>query len=625
MLEKKINFESTLRNVIARSSDEIRTTKQSQLPRGLTLRQAQGRRAHPTKQDCRAPKGLAMTLRQGSALIMTVVLTVLLAIVAVMFVMVARMDSASTSNIVDSKTLDNAAKSIIEIIGKELVFDTPGVAKKVNEKDGSLPRSQYPQYYDYQDYPDPCDAWLANIEPYDDAGTYKWRQISDITGYLKNRNFYTRDILVRPSGSTVVKDYPEIEIVKATGELKDTIDNANADADGDGIADSKWIEFAGINSSKGKKVFAAIRVIDNCAMLNVNTAYKFDANTTSVDDRYKIDGTSQLQINLEGLLKGNPRDDIDKFHKARGGVVPGSQADWDKYDNDVIRRKYDYPPVDPYLPFDISDELELRYRYCVDSRFAGRLEADANIPATIRGKGTDDSGKLYNTDSGWGLGEGATEGWQDRVSETGRALADSDRRHLLTTYSFDRLIDPNGEKMWNVRSSGSAQSLYERLIGAIDIDHLGGVDGTEMKYHLAQFAANVADRADNDSNISIVKVNGVREFYGAERPYAYISEIARNFRTVLDPNGNPVVYRSYAIELFREFETPDGNDYFDPWRLEITDPCRPTISVDINSNDFQSRGGQFYVMIFKTHAPHFPPKLNLPTAPLMAQKALTRQ
>jgi hypothetical protein len=106
----------------------------------------------------------------GSALIMTVVLTVLLSIVAVMFVAVARMDRAATSNIADNKMLDLAVKSIIEIIHGELVLDTPGVAGQ-----------------EYCDYPDANNAWLASLEPYESGSNYYWRQISDVNDYLKSR------------------------------------------------------------------------------------------------------------------------------------------------------------------------------------------------------------------------------------------------------------------------------------------------------------------------------------------------------------------------------------------------------------------------------------------------------
>jgi hypothetical protein len=73
-----------------------------------------------------------VTIRNGSALIMTIVLTVMLAAVAVMFIAVARMDKAATSNIASNKMLDSAAMSIVELINEQLIYDVPGVAKSAN-------------------------------------------------------------------------------------------------------------------------------------------------------------------------------------------------------------------------------------------------------------------------------------------------------------------------------------------------------------------------------------------------------------------------------------------------------------------------------------------------------------
>jgi hypothetical protein len=561
------------------------------------------------KRDCRAPRGLAMTsgmslLKTGSALIMTVVLVVLLSIVAVMFVMVARMDSASTSNIVDSKTLDNAAQSIIEIISKELVFDTPGVAKKAGLTD--------PNYLDYQDYPDVNDAWLASIEPYgtDKAGV--WRQISDVTGYLRTNygNPAVENINVKPEGilytPDVVRDYPEFGIdgsgkigkVKSDGTTTSAPKGVSADADGDGIADSKWIELADLNSSKGKKVFAAIRIIDNCAMLNVNTAYKFDADTNTIGDRYKIDGTSQLQVNLRGLLKTG--DNIEGFVKARCGGEPfdgNSEPDWNKYDNDVIWQ-YGIPDSNTgYLPFDISDELELRYRYCIDSKFVSRIEANNvnAMPNTTRGDGTSDSGNLYNGDASASTKFGL-EDWQHRMTEPDYN-DEPDRRHLLTTYSFDRIIDPDGNKMFNVRSDHDAQSLYERLVGggtagAIDMNRLGGVSPAYMNYYLAQIAANIIDYGDDDSNVSVVEFLDY-DFYGYEPPFIFISEIARNFQHSASYPADTNVYCSYAVELYKNF---DNNDIFtNNWRLKVGSENY----IYLSNTDFNLQGGQYYVRVYE--------------------------
>ena len=73
-----------------------------------------------------------------------------------------------------------------------------------------------------------------------------------------------------------------------------------ADVDGDGIADSKWVELGDVSSSKGERIYAAVRVVDLGAMLNVNTAFRFDP-ADPCDSH--IDGSSQMQINLAGLAR----------------------------------------------------------------------------------------------------------------------------------------------------------------------------------------------------------------------------------------------------------------------------------------------------------------------------------
>jgi hypothetical protein len=523
----------------------------------------------------------------GSALIMTVVLTVLLAIVAVMFVLIARMDSAATSNIADNKMLDSSVKSIIEIISKELVLDTPGVAGR-----------------EYYDYPDTNNAWLASLEPYLDRidGTYevyKWRQISDITGYLSSKRFATQYVNVdpvygsAPFNQDVIKEYPPIGLDTNNeldaGSTKDGLNNNElrgqvADADGDGILDSKWFELTDLRTSKGRPIYAAVRVIDNSGMINVDTAYSFDAGSS---DANKIDGSSQMQVNLEGVLK--TVDNIDNLHNARCGTAPG---DWGSFSQNVIWQ-YGLPNGN-YLPFDISDELELRYRFCIDGRIKARIEGPNSLSKTIRGRGTPDFGNLYNTDSDWGLYD-----WNIRITDPNDPYAD--RRHLLTTLNLDRIIDPNGSRMFNIITDTNAQELYNRLEACIDVNTLNPQEVIDAHAYLAQFAANVVDRSDDDTNVTVVVDKNGNKFYGMERPYIYISEVARNFAigNYWDdfnepPTVSTVVHRSYAIELFKEFET---DEVFDPWQLEISSPNKPTIIID--ANIFADRGGKFYVIIFE--------------------------
>lgn len=469
-------------------------------------------------------------LKTGSALIMTVVLTVLLAIVAVMFVAVARMDIAATSNIADNKTLDLAAKSIIEIINKELIFDTPGVAKEPD-----FPKANYPQYYDYYDYPDACDVWLASLEPYESGGNYYWRQISDVTGYLRIRGFEANDVSVKPPVGSVIRDYPEITL-DGSGNLQENW----ADADGDGIADSKWFELEDLHTSKGKPVYAAVRVIDTGGMINVNTACRFDANNTT--DVSKIDGSTQMQLNLANMLKDT--DSIDDLHDARCG---GASQSWTDYEPNAV---WEYnEPADRYLPFDISDELELRYRYCIDGKIISRLEV--NLPATMSGFGWPNYGNLYDdpypSSGGWGLDE-----WQMRITDTDPCDPNADRRHMLTTLNLDRIIDPCGVKMANINNA-SVSNLYNRIRrGILDADG-NFPDVNEVS---AQIAVNIKDFRDADSDVNYFDVGPVR-YYGFERPCVYISELAYQYDGASS---------YWAIELYKPYS---GDSNPAGWKLRV--------------------------------------------------------
>ncbi|MBN1787949.1 MAG: hypothetical protein JW806_06080 [Sedimentisphaerales bacterium] len=491
------------------------------------------------------------TVRYGSALIMTVVLTVLLAIVAVMFVATARMDVASTSNIANNKMLDLAAESIMDIINLQLVSDVPGVAGQ-----------------EYYDYPGPLDPWLASAQPYlvDDSNTidpnddvYKWHQISDITGHIArsypNKNsFAVRYVNVKPSSSTVIREYPKIKL-NADDELDAGTDTDGlsdseyrgqlADADGDGIADSKWFELENIYTSQGKKIYAAVRIIDNGSMINVNTAHTFDP----LNNEPNINGASQMQINLASVLKG--WDDINDVYRTRCNET--ANTPWSNYEQDVI---WQYGiPINTYTPFDISDELELRYRYCIDSKFAANIEfggypgpfppyTPRRMFDTLHPPGEPDKGHLYDTStnpkssSDWRLVD-----WQGRITDPCHLEDDgtnkSDRRHILTAYNFDSITNPAGGRMMNINDP-NINDINNVLVFA-------GLPAAEA----SQIAANIKDFRDTDSVVTKFGTS-----YGFERPCIYISEIAFH-----DDGSNA----SYAIELYNPY-----NHLLDPNSDEFT-------------------------------------------------------
>lgn len=488
------------------------------------------------------------TFSGGSALILAVVLTSLLAIIGVLFVMTTRIDKIGTSAISQSKELDYAIETIIAKISQQLALDVPGEGAE------------------YQDYPGPEDKWLASLEPHKSGSNYYWRQISDVTGYLAG---YNSNIEVK-----VVGEYGAIT------DFKNLV--ANADADGDGVGDSKWIKLADITSGKGRPIYAAIRIIDNGAMLNVNTAYKFDLNdpNATISD---IDGSSQMQINLMALAGrgGTQASSAEETYllwlRANNGVGV-DPLDLRKYEQNVI---WSYgEPIGAYTPFDISDELELRYRFLLNhTGIDTRLEDWGNefrnntlsTPVTSGGEPLDIWFKRAYDDGG--------------IDPNYYAY-----RHIATTYNMDRIINPTGSelndgKMINVNIA-DVSLLYEAInAGLLDADpNFMVVDAAGLA---AQLAVNIADHRDNDTEVTYLPV-GQTMYYGFEAQ-PFISEIAFS---ISQTDANNSTNNEFAIELYNPF---DIDILLGNFRLELRRQNGSVVST-INLTGYGIANGNRFVV-----------------------------
>ncbi|MBN2595086.1 MAG: hypothetical protein JXA81_16395, partial [Sedimentisphaerales bacterium] len=483
----------------------------------------------------------------GSALILTVVLTSLLAIVGVLFVMVSRVDKMATSSISESKELDLAVDTVVAQISQKLAFDVPGVTGQ-----------------EYYDYPDVNDIWLASFEPYRDVTDYKWRQISDVYNKLG------------PDLQLLAEVVPEYQDAAVMDE------GVVADADGDGVADSRWVIIPEISSEKGRSIYAAIRIVDNGAMLNANTAYKFDSTAPNFTV-FDIGGSSQLQINLLALTDrpGDPCDlpdpaDEEDLLKARAnplyGLDPNNLVE---YANNVI---WTYgQPNGPYTPFDISDELEFRNRFLLNhSDIETRLEEwGGNFRFNTLSTPVMSGGRMLDA-------------WFTRISDYSGIDPNYAYRHITTTYNMDRIIDPNGVKMVNVNIA-NVNELYAAIregLLADDPNYIGAIPLA------AQLAVNIVDlrdhyKSDPNMEVTVLPV-GSKTYFGFEAQ-PFINELAfRISETSADISAN----NHFAIELSNPFDVdiPLGN-----FRLEIRDP-NGTVAGTINLSGYAlSDGSQFII------------------------------
>ena len=483
---------------------------------------------------------------RGSALILTVVLTSLLAMVGVLFVMVTRIDKMGTQAATENRELTFAAETVVAEISELLAEDVPGVGQ--NEE--------------YYDYPDTADPWLADLEPRSDAnaaGQYRWGQITSLTGAESLK----RDVWIK-----VIGDRDTIEILDVN-DVNNVV--TTADADGDGVGDAQWFEVPGIMSSRGRPIYAAVRIVDNGGMLNVNTGYWFDPNredpsfsNPSYTDATTVDGSSVSQINAVALAGGHIADStLNQSYAA--ALLDARRIDPTEglagYEGWVIWRYLVPDPCCPYTPFDLSDELELRYRGLLNhGRIDTRVEnwgafKTGTISTPVDSGGTD------------------LDNWFARARDAGTLDSRYAYRHAATTYNMDRIIPPSPievsstrtvEKMVNVNTA-NADDILAAIIAALS--EAGG-DVDLIRGAAAQITANLVDYIDDDDEVTAIEGYAASgsHYYGLERPCVYISEIAHN--AVTDAMG--VVHHSYAIELHKPyFEDSDPID--GQWRLRIND------------------------------------------------------
>jgi hypothetical protein len=434
---------------------------------------------------------------RGSALILVVVVTVLLAMVGIMFLMVSRVGDMMGTGSQQEYQLDQAVGTVTTRIERILMQDLfgNGLDKGIIDGKGGVNESY--------DAPGTADPWLASLEPvfFNDNGTpddptddlYQWPYISNIVSSLAmNVNFGDRnwDRILRDGTSTwatprhggIVQDYQEASSVIAEHP---------ADADGDGVADSVWVPMG--QTGGGEMVYAAVRIIDNCAMLNLNTAHM-----TRKASAWTGQGRWLGEVDYERFLRGTDRAVPDVVRKARLITPPNPAAAndlFDVYHDNVIMKIENPGPA--YTLFDLNDELEIRNRFLLTSLAQARFERVTRSSAAPYqygmyetfdfGRGFFPADKKDPDDRGGNdflrVGRIPYEKdtfylWKMRMDSIN--LDDSspwnsnpydymyyyDRRHVCTFYSFDRNLRWGGDpalNTWTVAERDQYEKDYKKI------------------------------------------------------------------------------------------------------------------------------------------------------------------
>ena len=580
---------------------------------------------------------ITKSFRRGSALLLALVLTIALFIMGLVFVSTTQIEKETVSRVDELQTLDTAVDTVVGQINTVLVDDLIHDDKMLDgDGDSKGPNEKNENY----DYPGQDDPWLASLEPYEygaGTGDYRWRRISDIyneginnvlgsplydpvdrnnpdqwdSGQAAVSDYYILDIGTSGIRARIVADMEGTETIVDGGSWDDLDDvmlwGARADADGDGVADSRWVKVPNLTGPRGQNVYTAVRIIDNGGMININTAFRDPSNLTISGN---WDGSRLSHINIEGVNKGS--DNVWDFQWLRFGgaqtntvsTITGSPPYLDEnnynsdkqYDNDVSQRILNPavitigPDVYHYTPLDIMDELELRNRGFVDSPTVCRLES-LWTQTFLPGYSTSHLKTPYDDYT-------QLPAWFVKASDGISGYYT--RRHICTTYSFDRIvrkhadresvgIDTYGKRKTGIRlpndgigdysgftSNNKRETYLKQLVGAIyqglpKDSVIKSRFGSEYTREILayNYAVNMIDFQDVSVNADKPPVSfevkletgtehevqffGVEDLTDLQRDVLCVSEIGYinvDSGTSVPPAPVPIDGDYYAIELF---------------------------------------------------------------------------
>lgn len=530
---------------------------------------------HGRKTNTLKHRGQPPTARRGSVLILVVGVLVLLAISAAVYVGVGQQERLAASASEAKANRDSVSSKVIDNLGQILVLDLFGndaTAKfPFEDRIDNLGFGNFAmgERWDFP-YTRPggsavfnvlADPWLADLEPVDsnnDGSPDIWRHISNVhpqgkfvslagffggtRGLGNNSGFYASlyigggnadpyslDTYTNANRADPF-DYNVQMGRQFIGDADDSIVTwadrmLGTDTDGDGRIDARWTELPDVTGlPKEMRIFAAFRIVDASAMLNLNANLELGASVANESTSAVGLGRTPADVDLYTLLFdgfqawNGPNDDnifVNGASISRPGFKQhifdtGIQSEFRggstySYLNRTTRREREdfwtsfsrnpYRPGGNFLPYGLADEMELRtFMFTMNDRATSRLEG------TFDGLNLDPGDPLT-----WHSplrNRYFTREQMDLYRRTPDIpTLQDDYRHLLTTYNGSMPIRP-----WN---RGYAASDSPAVVGNLNsLLASNGVSTAQtltggFMWALAPYAVDIGNANGSDSGYNV--------------------------------------------------------------------------------------------------------------------------
>lgn len=458
----------------------------------------------------------AASRSRGSVLILVVTVLVLMLLIGLAYVQTARTDRLSTAGV--SNNIDQVVNAeVARLLGKlqgDLVSST-GVF---------LDNAQDREPMDYPvtgtTYGTLDDAWLASSSV--DSATTKWGHLTNIANGFLN------------SGGTIVagNDTAITAGVYSSGTNWTSIatTDCNADADDDGITDSKYTNSA-VQWISGVRYVTAIRVIDLSAMVNINTGLlqvdasgSLDALTSGYEPRWwypsELDFAGWVKRDYAPNWAAFSSEIVDLLNYRDNGAAldwTGRRAFWENGVMGGAGAWFASPYQSVGSP---GNEVLLRYRNGLNSPSSiGQINGSTMLQGLMRdASGTTVEAKYSNTPYNTSIYQYLSQEPRHQMTVSSGGIP---YRLPLTG---DTLTTPgNLKKDINLLSADNLAIEIKRVLDAMPgtpgmtFVPPDALTGLSKEQYAAAFAASIKDYGDNDNQLTGVQdsVSGTT-YYGME-------------------------------------------------------------------------------------------------------------